>query len=85
MKSLWLIAVSIFVSGAGLVQLPKPSPFMAAAVQKPHSTRDTCLLGSECLGVSKIPVTACPVSGKDAKVKDACIVDGMKLIGKLTV
>ena len=85
MKSLWLLAVSVCASGAGLAQVPRPSPSMAAAVQKPHSTRDTCLLGSECLGVSKIPVTACPVTGKNAKVKDACVVDGMKLIGKLTV
>lgn len=85
MKSLWLIAVSVCASGAGLAQVPRSSPSTAAASQKLHSTRDTCLLGSECLGVSKIPVTACPGTGKDAKVKDACVVDGMKLIGKLTV
>jgi len=77
MKALWLTAVGLCASGIGLAQAPH-SP-------ETHP-RSTCLLGSECLGVSKIPVTACRVTGKkDAKAKDACAVDGMKLIGKFTV
>jgi hypothetical protein len=43
------------------------------------------LLGSDtCLGVNKIPVSACHVTARSPNDKTACAVDGMRLIGKFT-
>lgn len=84
MKGLWLTPVGVCASGVGFAQSANSAHPLPAG-QRTHPTRDTCLLGSECLGVSKTPVTACRVTGRGAKAKDACAVDGMKLIGKLTV
>lgn len=85
MKAIWLAAVGFCASGVGLAQAPKSAPLTESPQQKTHPNRWSCLLGSDCLGVSKIPVTACRVTGKDANAKDSCAVDGMKLIGKFSV
>jgi hypothetical protein len=85
MKVRWLAAVGVCASGVGLAQALDFVPLTVLPAPKTHSPKVTCLLGSECLGMSKIPVIACQVTGKHAKAKDACAVDGMKLIGKLTV
>jgi hypothetical protein len=80
MKAICLAAVSVCASGVGLAQGQN-----SVTAPTTHLPKNTCLLGSDCLGMSKVPVTACQVTGKNAKAKDACAVDGMKLIGKLTV
>lgn len=71
MKAIWLTVMGVCVAGVS-----------SAAI---HPPKDTCLLGSDCLGRSKTPFTACQVIGKAAKAKSACNIDGMKLLGKLDI
>jgi hypothetical protein len=83
MKAILLTAMGVCAAGLGFAQVPNSAS--AFPSQKTHSTQGWCQLGSECLGVSKIPLKACRVTTKKATAQDACAVDGMKLVGKFTV
>jgi hypothetical protein len=89
MKAIWLISVAVCTAGAGgaaIAQAHEPAP--ARVITPAHKNAPNglpCLLGmQDCLGVIKTPATACLVA-KGKTSSDACAVDGMKLIGKLTV
>ena len=84
MKAIWLTAIGVCSAGLGFAQVPNSAPLPASPPHKTDSTRGFCLLGSECLGMSKIPLKACRITSHDASAPDACAVDGMKLVGKFT-
>jgi len=77
-----LSLVSIFAAGLCLAQELKTAPSKTVALQQEASSRGVCLLGTDCLNVSKTPVKACLVA-KDSKALNGCATDGMKFVGKL--
>jgi hypothetical protein len=86
MKAMWLTAAGVCAAGVGFAQAVDSAALKAVHSHQPDAVMRPCLLGSDtCLDVSKIPATACRVTAHHAKSSDACAVDGMKLIGKLTV
>lgn len=85
MKLIYRTAMMMSVIGMVAAQAAPGGGVRAATPQKPDSAVGACLLGSDtCLGVNKIPVSACHVSVRSPKDKAACAVDGMRLIGKFT-
>jgi len=90
MKHVYMTAIMVSVLATGAAQAAATGGAHIATPQKSDSAAGPCLLGSDtCLGVNKIPVSACHVATgnpKDRNPKDkaACAVDGMRLIGKFT-
>lgn len=82
MNAIWLKALGL-CAGLGLAQAA--GAVDVRLVANPEPSIRPCLLGSDCLGVSKIPVKACRVTGKNAKPGTSCAVDGMRFVGKLVV
>lgn len=86
MKFPWLTVLRVGAAVVGLTQAAVATPLTAALSHQPDAVVRPCLLGSDtCVEVGKIPATACRVTAKHARSHEACAVDGMKLIGKLTV
>ena len=83
MKALWLTALGVCTVSVGLAETPSSTP--GGSVPKSHSTPNTCLLESGCLGMSKIPLKACRIGTHGASARDACAFDGMKLVGKFNL
>jgi hypothetical protein len=87
MKTIWLTSVALCTAAVGMARAHDTHPALAGAILSSHklAPHGPCLLGThDCLGLSTIPATACRVT-KGNKSNEACAVDGMKLIGKLTV
>jgi hypothetical protein len=83
MKAICLTLIGVCAVGLCLAQVPNTAPRKSLTPNKTDSSRGFCLLGSDCLSVSKTPVKACPVA-EDSKAPDACAVDGMRFVSKLT-
>jgi hypothetical protein len=87
MKAIWLTCIAVCTAVLGIARAHEATPVLTAATAPSHKVppHGPCLLGiNDCLGLSTIPATPCPVT-KGRKLNDACAVGGMKLIGKLTV
>ena len=85
MKAIWITTLGVCAACVCFAHQPGTAHVAAFTESKSHSTKGTCLLGNDCLGMSKVPAKTCRVTGKGAKAKDACAIDGMRLIGKFTV
>jgi hypothetical protein len=81
MRGIWLPLISLCAVGVCFAQAPSTASPKTVKRHEADSSKGFCLLGSDCLSLSKTPVQACLVA-KDVNARDACAVDGMKLIGK---
>lgn len=85
MKTILLTVIGVCAATLGLAEVPNSVFLTGSPPQNNLSVQShACRLGADCLGKSKFPVTACPVTGKDSKANGPCAFDGMKLIGKFT-
>jgi hypothetical protein len=76
MKAIVLTAIGVCLAGFGFAASPQP--------EIPKIIGSCLIMSGKCLDVSKIVPKACRVAAKNAAAPDACAVDGMKLVGKLT-
>ncbi len=78
MKALVFAVVGVCMAGVGSSEAPAASSELPSTL---HPAQGPCLLlSSHCWRMNKIPVAACEVRHQNAKTREACAVDGMKLI-----